>query len=410
MYTPNYFNIGNYQVKLNSTEKKKILGKILCSDDYNYEVDEGEYGFDQYFVFKSTAKICRERLECFGITKEKIIKEFKQKISDSIGNEHLEADLNHSIVNQDYIDYYEHLDFEKYLKIISEIISGNILEQNDTYNFIKNRLIYCNCALLVSSPYDFWDSLIYYPYESENWIYTLLLAVPDDTIISVGGFQNLDPEELISNEKIVLLTEGITDTEFIKKIFQIFYPHLYPFYHFINYEDINLQGSASALVNTIRAFVGINIKNNVIAIFDNDTAGSLEIKNLKKIKKMPSNIKILQYPYLDYLCNYPTVLPPTNEIRNMNVNELAGSIEMYLGIKILTDNSSSNLHPVYWSNYEQNMGKYQGGLSPKDKKIVQDKFREKIRKLEKKEEELNPSDWMDFIKIIDTIRNAWSDL
>ena len=58
----------------------------------------------------------------------------------------------------------------------------------------------------------------------------------------------------------------------------------------------------------------------------------------------------------------------------MNLNGLAGSIEMYMGKDILTGNDG-NLELVQWGGYMSRVNKYQGSLIKKE--IVSNRFERK---------------------------------
>ncbi|MEL6192860.1 MAG: hypothetical protein AAFR66_12455, partial [Bacteroidota bacterium] len=206
------------------------------------------------------------------------------------------------------------------------------------------------------------------------------------------------PNEIIQTEKIIVLTEGKTDTEFIKTGLQLFFPHLAGFYHFIDFENSRYEASASRLVHTIKSFVGSGIKNLIIAIFDNDAAAMKELNNLRNVN-LPSNIKILQYPLIEWAKSYPSIGP--TGLQEMDVNGLAGSIEMYLGKDCLQDNGG--FIPIQWINYIDSIGKYQGVLLKKAE--VQKKFRKKVKNFSRGNLDLN--NWKELISIVELMNNTW---
>lgn len=225
--------------------------------------------------------------------------------------------------------------------------------------------------------------------------------VYDLTFIIESGWIPKNPEKKIDIQKIIVLTEGKTDTEFIKKGINLFYPYLNSRYHFMDFENSNYESNASRLVQTVKAFVGSGIKNKIIALFDNDTAGIKEIKNLERTK-LPENIKIFKYPYNNLATNYPT-LGPTG-LTKMNVNNLGCSIEMYLGKKSLS--SGTEFSPLQWKGYDDKLKQYQGEV--RDKKKVQKNFRyfynNKVITNENAEFELP-----ELKNIIDLILNSWNN-
>lgn len=195
----------------------------------------------------------------------------------------------------------------------------------------------------------------------------------DLTDVINGGWVKLAEAKSVDYERIIILTEGKTDVEFISKSIEKLYPHLKDYYHFIDFDEYKVESSASALVKLITSFAAANVKHPIIALFDNDTAGLKEMKKLTS-KTVPPNIKILKFPDITLAKKYPTV-GPTGK-KKMNVNGLACSIEMYFGVDVLTRNNE--LIPVQWKGFDDKEKKYQGEIA--DKKFVQETFRMKLNK------------------------------
>lgn len=147
---------------------------------------------------------------------------------------------------------------------------------------------------------------------------------------------------------------------------------VYPYYHFIDFDEYKVESNASALVKLVIALAASNIKHPIIVLFDNDTTGIMEMKRLNSIS-MSSNFKILKFPDLPYAKKYPSIGPTGLKI--MNVNSLACGIEMYFGIDTLT--KEGKLIPIHWKAYNEKEKKYQGEIS--EKSYVQDIFRKKLK-------------------------------
>jgi hypothetical protein len=218
------------------------------------------------------------------------------------------------------------------------------------------------------------------------------------TDIIESGWVSECPSNLVSTEKIIVLTEGKTDTEFLLVGLNKFFPHLEGYYHFMDFENSRYEANASRLVHSIKSFVGSGIKNRIIAIFDNDTAALKEIKNLNKVK-LPGNIKVLQYPDIEIAKNYPTFGP--TGIQKMDVNGLAGSIEMYLGQDCLMQEDSFT--PIQWTGFMESIGKYQGVILNKDS--IQKQFRKKVKEFDNVT--LNIENWKELISIIEVMNSSW---
>lgn len=347
---------------------------ITWGDSYANE-DENE----TVKSFCSTSKICKQRLELFGATYEKAKSDFEsalQKIKDD------------EVYNFKSI---ENITFESYLADIKSIINS----KKKTYdnNYYDNFIDYLQ------------ENELFIEYQSIKLGLWSILSVVDAkseveynlTDIINGGWVS-KVKKAVKTEKIIVLTEGKTDTEFLKVCLKNFFPHLEGFYHFMDFENSKYEANASRLVHTIKSFVGSGIKNLIVALFDNDSAAKKEIKNLRNVK-LPSNIKILQYPPIEFAKKYPTIGP--NGIQFMDINGFAGSIEMYLGKDCLKENEE--FIPIQWTGYIESIGQYQGVINKKE--YVQKAFREKVKNFDYSSYNIN--DWNELISIINTINNIW---
>lgn len=176
--------------------------------------------------------------------------------------------------------------------------------------------------------------------------------------------------DLHVRSRVIVIPEGPTDVEILKPSLELLYPHLAGYFSFMNFAESG--GGARALANFVRALVGAGIVNRVIAIFDNDAAGTVASRELRR-SSLPKNIIVLQLPDLASLQAYPTVGPTGPS--PMNINGMAASIELYLGDDVLRETSGELPH-VQWTNYERSLARYQGELLGKQR--VQDRFKQKL--------------------------------
>jgi hypothetical protein len=173
----------------------------------------------------------------------------------------------------------------------------------------------------------------------------------------------------------IVLTEGKTDAEFLSQGLAILYPHLTDLIRFMDFH-VRPEGSASALVRTVRSFAAAGISNRIVAVFDNDTAGSQELRTLSNTR-LPANIIVMQYPALTWARDYPTIHPSEAanepEPNRGDINGIAGSIEMYLGRELLVDDRGSPypIQLVPFGNGDHHQGEVVG------KRTIQRKFRAK---------------------------------
>ena len=174
------------------------------------------------------------------------------------------------------------------------------------------------------------------------------------------------------NSKTIVLTEGKTDAWILEQSLRILYPHLHDYYSFLDFDTSSIGGGVGNLANMVKAFAGAGIVNNIIALFDNDTAAAAACKSLSTLK-LPPNIVICRLPELNFLKNYPTI-GPSGEV-NLDVNGIAASIELYLGEDILKLDGQ-RLTPVQWTGYDRGVNKYQGEVLAKDE--LHRRFRHKV--------------------------------
>lgn len=111
-----------------------------------------------------------------------------------------------------------------------------------------------------------------------------------------------------SHEKIVVVTEGSSDSRILSKAIRLLYHHLADYYSFSDFAAANAQGSAGDVIRTVKAFISNGIKNRVIGLLDNDAAAEDAMRGLSRVS-LPKNVKILRLPDTDIAKMYPTIGP-----------------------------------------------------------------------------------------------------
>lgn len=327
--------------------KNSLRNKMIWGDAY--EGDEEQYEFKGYI---QSAKVCRQRLEIYGYSLKKARKDFNQakKIAKEEGF---------------YSFPLSRVSFDNYQKEIKLIISQKDKNYDQLYTNLKDSLIAGDLGI--------------YGQTTEYHLYSILNIIPDNAIVEydlsgviLSGWVDEKIARTVDYEKIIVLTEGKTDVEFISKSIKKLYPHLKNYYHFIDFQEYRIESNASALVKLVTAFAAANVKHPIIALFDNDTTGIMEMNKLNT-KYLTENIRVLKFPDISLAIKYPTMGPTGKKI--MNVNGLACGIELYLGREILT--KEDDLMPIRWKNFNEKEQKYQGEII--DKAFVQEKFRKKLK-------------------------------
>jgi 5S rRNA maturation endonuclease (ribonuclease M5) len=327
--------------------KYSSRNKLVWGDAY-----DGEKGTFTFKGYRQTAKICKQRLEIFGMTIQKAKKEFP--MAKKIAVEERLYSFSLSKVS-----------FKQYLNEVSDIINKKEINYDQLYTNLRDSLIAGELGILGQS--------------LQSQLYSILNTVSENSVVEYdltdvinGGWVKEKEAKQVIFEKILILTEGKTDVEFISASLNRLYPHLFPYYHFIDFDEYKVESNASALVKLVISLAASNIRHPIIVLFDNDTTGIMEMKKLNSVQ-MGNNFQILKLPDLKLAKNYPTIGP--TGIKKMNVNGLACGIEMYLGKETLTKDGS--LLPIHWKSYNDKERKYQGEIS--EKGLVQDTFRQKIK-------------------------------
>ncbi|MGV9394181.1 hypothetical protein ACWDQL_34410 [Streptomyces olivaceus] len=180
---------------------------------------------------------------------------------------------------------------------------------------------------------------------------------------------------LTHDAPLLVLTEGPTDARLLDAGMQITHSHLKGFINFFDFKSGGAEGGVGQLAKTVAAFAAAGVANRFVAISDNDTEGHAGLASLKR-RALPERCRVLHYPELPFLKEYPTLGPYGEAPIIADVNGRAGSLEMYLGRDILE--TADGLLPVQWRSWDPKLRRYQGSLSDDDKKDVQRRFEDKV--------------------------------
>ncbi|MBK7318423.1 HEPN/Toprim-associated domain-containing protein [Candidatus Villigracilis affinis] len=372
-------------------------------------VHSGEDYEETAYVYSNSIKNIKQRLDVMGFSIHKIQDEFNSVVREQIENvegkraqrsDLPELEILKKYIFDDWIDAFKFVlandiskdnlpenapELVKYL--FSRFSAG--LEEFPHEDFLSYLRVY-----LEACPDD--NALVYLDitYLVENDFY-----YPEDKVCHLG-LESL-ASEYSPYQKIIVLTEGSTDSLILNGSLQLLYPHLYGYYSFMDFGVSNAAGGANILVNNLKAFIGSGISNRVIALFDNDTAAKVSVKVLQTID-IPNNIKVLHYPNLELAKNYPSVGP--NGKSENNINGLACSIELYLGLDVLT--IDGRLSPIHWKGYDDSLKQYQGEIE--NKKAIQKNFFAKLEQCSNNSNLIEKTDWSAMRLIFQSIFNAFS--
>lgn len=389
------------------TESDKSIFRRHFSERSQIEwghVKPSEDDFETAVEYKALTKHVKQRLDVIGFNIDRVKREFDEVKSSEVEKYKDWSKDDKYNLWLETIRILETSTFKDYMSCFSEIINSNVnpihyLEKYPDASELLKFILKDNDGFHWGFPcYDF-----------RSFLRALMEVCPDEAevvqditdLVNAGYYKKTDNvchlalEELIgdyaTSSKIIVLTEGSTDTEFLKQSLKILHPHLYDYYTFMDF-GFKSPGGVGPLVNAVKSFSGAGIENRVIALFDNDTAAYSAIYSLKDIE-IPKNIVITHYPDTVLATTYPALGPNGQTIQN--INRLACSIELYLGVDTLT--KEGQLIPIQWKGYDERIKQYQGEIMHKAE--IQNLFRKKLTHYSKNNEEINSANWKELQEI-----------
>lgn len=164
--------------------------------------------------------------------------------------------------------------------------------------------------------------------------------------------------QLTTKEKILIVTEGSSDTDIIRKCINLLYNDISDFFEFIYMEHNYPFTGTGNLKNFIKGLSKISILNNILVILDNDTAGLAVYNDIKEIN-LPKNLKVIKLPnHMDF-DNFKCKGPQGDSLEN--INGKAVSIECFLDHNLIDEDIY-----VRWTGFNDKLIQYQGNIEPKN--------------------------------------------
>lgn len=344
--------------------------------------------------YAATARVLKSRLELLGFTLE----DAQQLYANGL-KEHLDFYKECLLESNDnyerrHVKYFEEL-HEKglnyWLHVIRQIMDSGIHSWDIELDRDREKDDLITFMIDLSTE-EFW---LGFPCLSYGHFLRSILEAADDehelilditSLVDAGYYDADEPvcevtaqshvNSTIMFQKIILLTEGKSDREFLKRALHLLHPDLEYYFSFLEFDQMKAEGGSAALERNVKAFAAAGISNKIIALFDNDAAGQSSIDRLSKIT-LPSNINVMALPNLLFAESYPTKGPQGTTFED--VNGRACSIEMYFGNDILS--IQGIFVPVLWKGMEDTIKAYQGELEQKSE--LQQRFLKKLNTAEK---------------------------
>ena len=166
---------------------------------------------------------------------------------------------------------------------------------------------------------------------------------------------------LSEDQKILIVTEGSSDSFIIKRIIDTLYPDISDFFSFIDMQkNYPFTGTGNLFIFCC-GLMKIGVLNQIIVLFDNDVEGNEKYEKLIKMPHM-KNLLITKLPYSSDFENMDTIGP--QGVGTSNINGTAVAIECFLDF-----NSCRRSPVIRWTNYVEKVDKYQGSLVAKDEYV-----------------------------------------
>ncbi|MEO3821239.1 HEPN/Toprim-associated domain-containing protein [Plantactinospora sp. B24E8] len=398
----NYFFSPSDVMTITGEEAIKFANGYFRLEEYEKDELEGL----EVVAYQASAAVVRERLTVLGYSMRVVEDVFGEARQISIesstkaieGLSVIESDPDHQEYLQQLrqtLKYYQELTFSRWLEdvklhLLDKMRQGAPDERDlgalYLFESVDQRVIMRLLSEL-AEPGDVF-TLDLTELAEEGWLDDEKPAItgPD-----IDGKPNAGPP--------IIITEGRFDTRVLQESLKLLKPHLVGYVRFLDY-DVGNEGGAAAAVRMVKSFAAAGISNPVLALFDNDSAAREAVLGFSA-SNLPRHFRVMHYPDLELANIYPTLGPQGNV--DMNVNGLAGSIELYLGRDVLTRKDGSLL-PVQWKGYMGRIKAYQGEIL--DKSAVQKAFERKMAVASGNPKAIEWQDWSGIQSIIDALIDA----
>jgi hypothetical protein len=384
-------------------------------DDDDDEEEEGEESWRGY-QYRNTAGNIIDRMEIMGLTLDSARKRFEEGVGESLRYAREYREQGHRFVGDDIpfyplnpshpeaVEYLEGYTFDLWLGLLKSMFEQKL--ERISFNQptdLQRQNPYLYYVLERGNDNDFG-----FPVYGGMHMYRAMLEVVSPEALVILDFSTLvgwtAPEQYLSDPPTtVIMTEGSSDKRILEETLRILYPHLHPYYSFIDFDLANMPGSTGHLLNIVKAFIATGVRHRTIAIFDNDSAGHDALRQITKLP-LPDNIKAIALPHLPLATSYPTV-GPQGRIET-DINGLACSLELYLGRDILND-PSGDLTPVQWGGLMPGVKRYQGEIT--NKAAIQERYFSLLSAMSVKTELIETHDWSGMRSVLQSLFDLFKD-
>ncbi|MEZ8444940.1 HEPN/Toprim-associated domain-containing protein [Vibrio splendidus] len=160
-------------------------------------------------------------------------------------------------------------------------------------------------------------------------------------------------------QKILIATEGTSDSRIIRKALDILSPNVADFFNFVDVDERHPFWGTGNLVKFAEGLLRIESMNQVLFVFDNDAEGVDAFRKLEKLN-LPVNMRAMLLPDLVEFKAFSTLGPEGVNISDINGRAVA--IECYLDLQLKQYPPAQ----VTWSNFKKDINAWHGVLDFKE--------------------------------------------
>lgn len=121
--------------------------------------------------------------------------------------------------------------------------------------------------------------------------------------------------------KILIVTEGSSDSFIINRSMNALYPDIADFFYFVDMEENYPFTGTGNLFGFFQGLSRIKIQNNILVIFDNDAAGIEKFEQYRSLPR-PKNLHICRLPDHEYFSSFRTMGPNGQSVEDIMAQPL----------------------------------------------------------------------------------------
>ena len=227
---------------------------------------------------------------------------------------------------------------------IKKLLPPGITINQDAGTFFENFDPYLTLRLLAMNPMNS-DRLV-------QWRYADVVE---------GGWAERDEvvKPLADEAKILIVTEGSSDSFIIQRTLAALYPDIADFFHFVDMEENYPFTGAGSLQRFCQGLASMKIEHKVLVVFDNDVAGIEKFVEVRRLKR-PGTMHVCRLPDHPDFSSVLTAGP--NGLSKADINGAAVAIECFLDLRPM----EKRPHLIRWTSYNRDLGRYQGEIEGKE--------------------------------------------